>query len=121
MSMPNMSQGKPRALPDGFLHLNNYSHVRQSGLAGVLYERVFTQRQQEIVEAALLELGEFHKDYHFKHNVWRFRKEFLHEYFIGVVYGTTRLLRKGAAAMMSIAIVEEELKHKPSKVSWPKG
>lgn len=115
-----IAQGGFRKKPDGYLHLNNYSHVKASGLAGVLYERVFTERQQEIVEKALIEIAKG-EECHFNevHNAWRFRKEFLHANFKGVVYGTVRLLRKSAAQMMSMAIVGEELDTKTAKVAWP--
>lgn len=116
-----IAQGGFRKKPDGYLHLNNYSHVKASGLAGVLYERVFTERQQEIVEKALIEIAKG-EDCHFNeaHNAWRFRKEFLHENFKGVVYGTVRLMRKSAAQMMSMAIVGEELNVSKTVVTWPK-
>lgn len=120
MRKPHMSQGKPRALPDGFLHLNNYSHVASSGLAGVLYERVFTERQQEIVGCALLELAKDDpKLVHFKHNVWRFQKEFLKEHFQPTVYAACRLIRRRPAEMLSVAITHEELAVNRTVVSWP--
>lgn len=117
-----IAQGGFRKKPDGFLHLNNYSHVKASGLAGVLYERVFTERQQEIVEKALIEIAKGEADCHFNdhHNAWRFNKEFLHVHFKGVVYGTLRLLKKSAAQMMSMAVVGEELEVKTAKVNFPK-
>lgn len=115
-----MTQGKPRSLPDGFLHLNNFSHVRQSGIAGCLFERVFTERQQEIVESALRLLArDDPKLVHHKHNVWRFNKEFLIENFAATVYGACRLLRKQPAAMMSVAMTHEELNVKHQVVGWP--
>ncbi|MGM2755101.1 hypothetical protein ACS2QP_27515, partial [Bacillus cereus group sp. Bce019] len=51
------AQGKPRALPDGYLHLQNYSVTKASGMAGALFNYVMTERHKEIVEAALLELS----------------------------------------------------------------
>lgn len=124
-----IAQGGYRKKPDGYLHLNNYSHTSASGLAGVLYERVFTERQQEIVEKALIEIaapralnGEpCDEKVIFKHDCYRFRKEFLHEHFKGVVYGTVRLMRKSAAQMMSMAIVGEELNVTTKVVQWPRG
>ena len=123
-----IAQGGFRKKPDGYLHLNNFSHTRASGLAGVLYERVFTERQQEIVEKALIEIaapralnGEpCGEQVIFKHDCYRFRKEFLQEHFKGVVYGTVRLMRKSAAQMMSMAIVGEELNVSKTVVNWPK-
>lgn len=120
MRVQHMAQGKPRAMPDGFVHLNNYSHVSASGLAGVLYERVFTERQQEIVGCALLEIAKDDPKYvHFKHNVWRFHKAFLQEHFKPAVYAACRLIRKRPAEMMSIAITHEELNVERTVVTWP--
>lgn len=118
----HMAQGKMRSKPDGFLHLNNFSHIAASGMAGVLFERIFTERQQEIVGCTLLEIaGNDPEIVHFKHNVWRFKKEFLLEHFQSVVYGTCRLLRKSPALLASIAITEEEQNIKKRIVGWPKG
>lgn len=114
------AQGGFRKKPDGYLHLNNFSHVKASGLAGVLFERVFNERQQEIVEKALIEIAKGDEcQFNEHHNCYRFRKEFLVLHFKGVVYGTVRLLRKSAAQMMSMAIVGEELDTKTAKVNWP--
>lgn len=114
-----LKQGGWRSKPDGFLHLNNFAHTQASGLAGVLYERVFTERQQEIVLKALLELAP-EESIMFEHEVWRFKKEFLKENFKGIVYGTVKLLRKSAAQMMSMAIVSEEMEVSTIKVQFPK-
>jgi hypothetical protein len=110
------AQGNGRAKPDGFLHLNNYSHVRQSGFAGVLYERLMTEKQKELVELTLIELANSANDSelsqeqaHFKHDVWRFNKKFLNENFKSVVYSVFRSIRKSAAHEISLAISREEL------------
>lgn len=120
----NRAQGNGRAKPDGFLHLNNYSHVRQSGLAGVLYERLMTEKQQELVELTLLELAANQvavtENYaHFKHDVWRFKKSFLKDHFIHVVYSVFRSVRKSAAQEVSMAISREELQSESRKVIQP--
>lgn len=102
------AQGKPRKMPDGFLHLNNFSHIRASGLAGFLYERLMTTEQQRIVLNALVErAGDAHGAYKFEHDAWRFSKEFLLEHFKKVVYGTYWLVRKSAAQEVSVAITRE--------------
>lgn len=104
------AQGNGRAKPDGFLHLNNYSHVRQSGFAGVLYERLMTEKQKELVELTLIELATNGETLaHFKHEVWRFNKKFLNENFKSVVYSVFRSIRKSAAQEISMAISREEL------------
>lgn len=116
-----LAQGNGRAKPDGFLHLNNYSHVRQSGFAGVLYERLMTVKQQELVELTLLELATNAHDTaaHFKHEVWRFNKKFLHENFKSVVYSVFRSIRKSAAHEVSMAISREELQEATVSVVRP--
>lgn len=124
-----IAQGGFRKKPDGFLHLNNFSHTQASGLAGVLYERVFTERQQEIVEKTLIELarpkaihgeaGGHDESVIFKHDCFRFRKDFLTENFKPVVYGVLQLLRKSAGMMLSMAVVEEELNTQVRRVQFP--
>ncbi|WMX18723.1 hypothetical protein YpEc11_11 [Yersinia phage vB_YpEc11] len=123
-----IAQGGYRKKPDGYLHLNNYSHTKASGIAGVLFERIFTERQQEIVEKTLIELanpkvlsGEANSDEHviYKHDCYRFRKAFLRANFKQVVYGTVRLLKKSAAQMMSMAVVADELDTPTMRVRFP--
>lgn len=115
-----LAQGNGRAKPDGFLHLNNYSHVRQSGFAGVLYERLMTEKQQELVELTLLELANNATNAaHFKHEVWRFHKKFLHENFKSVVYSVFRSIRKSAAHEVSMAISREELQEATVSIVRP--
>lgn len=120
------AQGNGRARPDGFLHLNNYSHVRQSGFAGVLYERLMTEKQKELVELTLIELAtppsgcEFSQELaHFKHDVWRFHKKFLSENFKSVVYSVFRSIRKSAAQEISMAISREELQEQTVDIKRP--
>ena len=123
-----IAQGGYRKKPDGYLHLNNYSHTKASGIAGVLFERIFTERQQEIVEKTLIELanpkalsGEANSDEQviYKHDCYRFRKAFLMANFKQVVYGTVRLLKKSAAQMMSMAVVADELDTTTMRVRFP--
>jgi hypothetical protein len=113
------SHGNGRAKPDGYLHLNNYSHVKQSGLAGVLYERVMTEKQQELVELTLLELSQGSDAAHFKHDVWRFSKKFLHEHFKSVVYSVYRSIRRSPAQEVSMAISREQLQEATVSVARP--
>jgi len=120
----NRAQGNGRAKPDGFLHLNNYSHVRQSGFAGFLYERLMNVKQQELVELTLLELANnlAYSDKHaahFKHEVWRFDKRFLHGHFKSVVYSVFRSIRKSAAHEASMAISREELQEATVSIVRP--
>lgn len=107
-----MAQGNGRAKPDGFLHLNNFCHVKGSGLAGPAFEKVMTERQRQIVEATLIEIAEGQPNpaelYHEKHETIRFRKDFLVDHFRSVVYSVFRSIRKSAAHEVSLAITREE-------------
>lgn len=121
------AQGKPRAKPDGYLHLQNYSVTRAAGMAGALFNHLLTKRQEEIVEAALLELAQKQSPEAkairpvaiFKHDCWRFDKDFLHVAFKPVVYGTFKLIRQNASERMAIAINREYLQVDAAKVKWP--
>ena len=117
MSFPR-AQGNGREMPDGYLHLNNYSHVMASGIAGSIFERVMSKRQQEIVERILLERCGHNVlsaepvdglNVIFKHNVYRFRKTFLHENFKDVVYATLKASKKPAGQVLSMAATKELL------------
>lgn len=114
-----LAQGNGRSKPDGFLHLNNYSHVRQSGLAGVLYERLMTDKQRELCELTLLELAQGSLVAHFKHDIWRFSKSFLHTHFKSVVYSVYRSIKKSPAQEISMAISREELQEQTVGIKRP--
>lgn len=127
-----MAQGNTRSKPDGFLHLWNFAATKGSGLAGALFNYVMTKRQQGIVEAALIELAEKQAQRdspefqpvnaemyaHYKHEVWRFRKDFLLSNFKPVVYGTFKLFRRNASELMAIEINREYLQTESAKVRW---
>ncbi|QJD54608.1 hypothetical protein PssvBMR1_gp15 [Pseudomonas phage MR1] len=93
----NYAQGKPRRLPDGFLHIQNFTVTKHSGMAGVVYTHVMSVAQREIVESLLIERAITFENidgitrHHFKHGVWRFRKDFLKENFREVVHATTKV------------------------------
>lgn len=120
------AQGGYRSKPDGYLHLQNYAVTNPSGMAGALFNYTMNPRQREIVEAALLELAQ-KQDLQakprpvaiFKHDCWRFDKEFLRVAFKPVVYGTFKLIRQNASEQMAIAINREYLQTEAVKVRWP--
>ncbi|WP_165672907.1 hypothetical protein [Metapseudomonas otitidis] len=122
------AQGKPRAKPDGYLHLQNFAVTKAAGLAGALFNHLMEPRQKVIVEAALLELAQ-KQDltthprpvavFTEAHDCYRFDKEFLAAAFKPVVYGTYRLIRRNASEQMSIAINREYLQTEKAKVRWP--
>lgn len=115
MIMPNLKQGGCRSKPDGFLHLNNFCHSVKSGLAGCMFERVFTDKQRTTIESILIELAsqemaravDFKQLFHYKHNVYRFEKEFLIQNFQRVVYGYCKITRLSASATMALAVTGE--------------
>lgn len=127
-----LAQGNTRSKPDGFLHLWNFSATKSSGLAGALFNYVMTARQRDIVESALIELAdkysqqdssEFNpadpeKYAHYRHETWRFRKDFLREHFKPVVYGTFKLFRRNASELMAIEINREYLQTQAASVRW---
>lgn len=132
MQFPSTKQGGYRSKPDGYLHLNNFSHSTKSGLAGSLFERVFNSKQRETIEAILLELANqemarqavFKQLYHYKHNVYRFDKQFLVDNFQRIVYGYCKITRLGASSLMAMAVTGEIIKVTQekgiAKVSMPR-
>lgn len=112
-----IKQGGTRGLPDGFLHLNNFAHSTKSGIAGALYERVFTKRQQETFIKLLVELATqeikampnetFVQLYHIKHGAYRFHKDFLIKHFKGMIYGYLKLVRASGSNMAAMAVTRE--------------
>ena len=127
-----IKQGGTRSLPDGYLHLNNYSHSTKSGLAGSLYERVMTDRQRKLVVNCLLEIADketkaqkYDVDiYMFKHDTYRFHKEFLNEHFKPVVYGCYKFIHKSPASEISMSVVKEQVQldsvHNVGKAAYRK-
>jgi hypothetical protein len=119
-----MAQGNTRAKPDGFLHLWNFAATKKAGMAGALFNYVLTERQCDIVEAALIELSEKGLQqpaaiFNDLHDTWRFRKEFLEANFKPVLYGTFKLIRKNAAELMALKVNREYLATAQAKVTFP--
>lgn len=95
----NRAQGNTRQAPDGFLHIQNFTVTKHSGMAGVVYTHILDDHQKSLVEGLLIERavslteakgGEYH---HFKHGVWRFNKQFLKGNFKEVVHATTKIMQ----------------------------
>jgi shikimate kinase len=95
----NRAQGNTRQAPDGFLHIQNFTVTKHSGMAGVVYTHVLDDHQKSLVEGLLIEraitvgLLEGEDLHHFKHGAWRFRKEFLKNNFKEVVHATTKIMQ----------------------------
>jgi hypothetical protein len=97
----NLAQGNTRSNPDGFLHIQNFTVTKNSGFAGVVYIHLLDNHQKSLVEGLLIEraisLAVCGTDdntetnlHHFKHGVWRFRKDFLKANFKEVVHAMTK-------------------------------
>lgn len=101
----NLAQGNTRSLPDGFLHIQNFTVTKHAGVAGVVYTLILDQDQRDLVGQLLVErasqktlesiyAGEPKEFYHCKHGTVRFRKEFLKENFREVVHAFTKITRQ---------------------------
>ncbi|UMM62475.1 hypothetical protein [Pseudomonas phage PCW2] len=94
----NLAQGNTRAMPDGFLHIQNFTVTKAAGIAAVVWTHAFTDEQREVVESVLRGLAENDPmKVHFKHGVWRFRKGFLQVNFEWAVFKVAQVLRVNPA------------------------
>lgn len=92
------AQGNTRSMPDGFLHIQNFTVTRHSGIAGLVYTSILDQNQKSVVEGALIELAIVKAEqgaplHHYKHETWRFRKDFLKKHFKSVVHACTKVMQ----------------------------
>lgn len=97
-------QGGTRSLPDGFLHIQNFTVTKASGMAGCVYVHILDEHQRSIVEGILIEQAvareeraaragnEFLLLHHFKHGQWRFDKRFLKDAFKSAVHNATKVM-----------------------------
>lgn len=97
----NRAQGNTRQSPDGFLHIQNFTVTKASGIAGAVWAYLLTPNQQEIVGLLLLERAksrEAHKGLpedtlvHWHHGTYRFRKDFLKANFSTAVHEATKVM-----------------------------
>ncbi|QNJ57453.1 hypothetical protein [Pseudomonas phage Waldo5] len=97
----NRAQGNTRSMPDGFLHVQNFTVTRASGMAGCVWAYILSEAQREIVECVLVQRAmsrEVHKFLpegtlvHDKHGHFRFRKDFLKDNFKEVVHEVTKAM-----------------------------
>ena len=93
----NLAQGGFRSMPDGFLHIQNFTVTKASGMAGCVYVHILTDNERTAVEALLVAKAQALEEIsgvevcHFKHGVWRFKKSFLKEAFAKAVHTSTRI------------------------------
>jgi hypothetical protein len=92
----NLAQGNTRSMPDGFLHIQNFTVTKHAGMAGVVYIHILDAHQRMLVEGLLIERAiafsnlDGVENHHFKHGCWRFRKGFLKDNFREVVHAMTK-------------------------------
>lgn len=96
----NRAQGNTRSLPDGFLHIQNFTVTKHSGMAGVVYTHILDDNQRELVQALLMERARVIEDtdgnllFHVKHGTVRFQKAFLKAHFREVVHAFTKITQQ---------------------------
>lgn len=114
--MTARAQGVPRRLPDGLLHLQNFTVTKHSGMAGFIFAKVMTKAQQDIVELCLIEQltkngycnwGPTSVTWNEAHGCHRFPKGFLKARFKPTVYLVMKALRKDVVAEVSGKIHSE--------------
>lgn len=114
----NYAQGKPRALPDGFLHVQNFTVTKAAGMAAVVYTHILDENQRSAVEWLLLSKAEVKEAeaesvgvplslYHVKHGTVRFAKAFLIENFREAVHTQTRFTRLAVIETFKSKLVAE--------------
>ncbi|WYW04219.1 hypothetical protein Kallioja_00021 [Pseudomonas phage vB_PpuP-Kallioja] len=115
----NLAQGVARKLPDGLLHIQNFTVTKHSGMAGFLYAKVMTKAQQEIVELALIQQltknGYCNYPSHQNVSTWseahgchRFPKGFLKARFKPTVFAVFKALNRCPIAMTSSLLSMEQ-------------
>jgi hypothetical protein len=113
------AQGVPRKLPDGLLHIQNFTVTKHSGMAGFLYAKVMTTAQREIVELALIQqlTKNGYSGYPSHQNVstWseahgchRFPKGFLKARFKATVYAVYKALNRDPVGETSSLMYREQ-------------
>lgn len=105
-----LAQGGSRSMPDGFLHIQNFTVTKASGTAGIVW-KLLDDHQKGVVESILIERACALEEsagpewsnaaHHFKHNVWRFRKSFLKSNFSLVVVETCRICKIDPAKLLA--------------------
>ncbi|ADV35674.1 conserved hypothetical protein [Pseudomonas phage phiIBB-PF7A] len=98
----NRAQGNTRSKPDGFLHIQNFTVTKHAGIAGAVWVHVFDDHQRGLVEGILIELAVENGRgvHHFKHNCWRFKKEFLQVNFEWAVFKLAQAVRMDPAQVL---------------------
>lgn len=117
--MTARAQGVPRRLPDGLLHIQNFTVTKDGGIAGFLFAKVMTKAQQDIVELCLIQKltkngycgYPTHKNvptWNEAHGCHRFPKGFLRAQFHKTVYSVYEALGKDPLSEFSGALYAEK-------------
>lgn len=100
----NLAQGNTRSMPDGFLHIQNFTVTKHAGMAAVVYTHILDENQRETLVALLIEKAsqdnlrairmgmESAERYHVRHGTVRFAKWWLKENFQKVVHEYTKVI-----------------------------
>lgn len=111
----NRAQGGTRALPDGFLHIQNFTVTKAAGIAAAVWVHVMDDHQRELVQGVLIELACSNplQVHHFKHDQWRFRKAFLQVNFEWAVFKVCQAIRINPAKdLYDLVLVRDRLINK---------
>lgn len=111
------AQGNTRSKPDGFLHIQNFTVTKASGMAGCVYVHILDDHQRHVVESILIERACALEEaagtewsnaaHHFKHDVWRFRKTFLKAHFKQAVHEATKVMQTPVLAVFKEKLFAE--------------
>lgn len=117
--MTARAQGNTRKMPDGLLHLQNFTVTKDGGIAGFLFAKVMTKAQRDIVELCLIQKlttnGYCSYPPHLKVSTWneahqchRFPKGFLKAQFHKTVYSVYEALGRCPRAEFNQALSNEK-------------
>ena len=117
--MSARAQGNTRKMPDGLLHLQNFTVTKDGGIAGFLFAKVMTKAQRDIVELCLIQKltknGYCGYPTHQNVSTWneahqchRFPKGFLKAQFHKTVYAVYQALGKCPRSEFNAALYAEK-------------
>jgi len=103
------AQGNTRSKPDGFLHVQNFTVTKASGIAAAVWVHVFDEHQRQLVEGILTELAEGNPlKVHVKHDCVRFRKGFLQVNFEYAVFKLCQAIRIDPAQLLYQLVLKRD-------------
>lgn len=103
------AQGNTRSLPDGFLHVQNFTVTKAAGIAAAVWVHAFDDHQRRLVEGVLIELAQSDiNKVHVKHATVRFNKAFLTVNFEWAVFKVCQAIRLEPASALYIAVAKRD-------------